>query len=243
MNEKAVRSLGFKSATEAVGQEINGNIWGGWQKYRIVGVVEDYHHEAVKTEVYPTVFFLNHSMIQQVYYSIRLSKGSDTHQAISKIEKAWKEVFPQKTFSYFFMDDFYDKQFRSEVRFNRMFSLFAFVAIVIAGLGVLGMTVFESQSRLKEISIRKIHGAPSTNLVLVLIKEHLRMVTASFIISVPLIYFLAMRWLLNYPTRIGLSGFIFLIPLLLLTGMILMVSGFQIFRAIKTNPVKYLRLE
>jgi putative ABC transport system permease protein len=101
LNEKAIKTLGFKSPEEAMGQFVQFMAVEKWDKYKIVGVVEDYHHEAAKKEVFPMIFFLNHNFGQQVYYSIKLNAGSNPGSAVDYIEKNWKETFPERPFEFF----------------------------------------------------------------------------------------------------------------------------------------------
>jgi putative ABC transport system permease protein len=243
LNERATRQLGFGSPQEAVDQVVDFQLFNEFDKYRIIGVVEDYHHEAVKKEVYPTIFASNYSTFQQVYYSVRLNAGSDTQDALAAIEKTWKEVFPAKPFEYFFVDDYYDQQFKYELYFGRIFTLFAGIAVFIACLGILAMTLFEANARLKEISIRKILGATALNLVVVLSKDHVRIVLFSVVLSWPLIYFFSQEWLSGYPVRIKMSTVFFVGPLGVITLIIGIITIYQTIKAIQTNPVNHLKDE
>ena len=185
LNESAIRKLGFSSPDEAVGQDVQFMAVEKWDRYKIVGVVEDYHHEAIKKEIYPTILFLNHNIGQQVYYSIRLDANANTRDVVEYIDKSWKEIFPEKQFEYFFLEDYYDQQFKSELHFSRVFALFSAIAIFIACLGILGMTLFESNARLKEISIRKVLGASAANVVALLSKDNIRFIALSAVLAIP----------------------------------------------------------
>jgi putative ABC transport system permease protein len=243
LNESAIRVLGFSSAEDAIGQDVQFMAVEKWDKYKIVGVIEDYHHEAIKKEVYPTIFFLNHNIGQQVYYSIQLSAGSNPQDALAYIEKAWKEVFPQKPFEFFFLNDYYDQQFKSELHFRRIFTLFAGIAIFIACLGILGMTLFQANARLKEISIRKVLGASAANLIALLSRENIRLVVLSAILAMPLIFIAANEWLSSYPERIEISAIFFLAPIAIILLTVILTSFFQTLKAAYTNPVDHLKHE
>ncbi len=244
INESAARAIGFASAEEAVGQVVNFLMWkDDYEKYKIIGVVEDYHHEALKKEINPTIISLNHNKFQQVFYSIKLNEGSNSQEAVAFIEKSWKELFPEKPFDYFFIDDFYDRQFKSELHIGRVFSLFAGIAVFIACLGILGMTLFEANARLKEISIRKVLGATLSNLVTLLSKSYFRLILVSMFLSIPVIYYCATAWLNNYPQRIELNGWFYFVPLLVIVILVTLVSLVQIVKAAGTNPVDNLKYE
>ncbi|MEO8474099.1 MAG: ABC transporter permease [Chryseolinea sp.] len=243
LNERAIRQLGFHSPEEAIGQMVNFQLFDEFLKYKIIGVVEDYHHEAVKKEVYPTIFALNYSAFQQVYYSVRLNARSNSVDALAYIEKSWKELFPERPFEYFFLDDYYDQQYKSELHFGSTFTLFAGIAVFIACLGILGMTLFETNARLKEISIRKALGASAVSLVTLLFRDHARIVLMSTLIAGPLIYFFGKEWLSTYPNRIEISFLFFFAPLGIILSMVVVTSGFQTVKAANTNPVDHLKHE
>jgi putative ABC transport system permease protein len=243
LNERAIRQLGFKSATDALNQEIYFEAFDEPLKCRIIGVIKDYHHEAAKKEVYPTILFHNYSTFQQVYFSVRLKEGSRPQESLSQIETTWKELFPDRPFDYFFLDEYYDRQFRSEVYFQKIFALFAGIAIIVACLGIIGMTLFEMNSRLKEISIRKVLGASVWGVTVLLSKTNVKLIVIASLLATPLIYISAKEWLSNYPERIPLTAWLFLLPVIIILIMVLTVSGFQTLKTASANPVDHLRGE
>lgn len=244
LNESAIRALGFGSPEEAVGQIVEfENFQDHYQKHMIVGVIEDYHHEAVKKKIFPMILSPNYGSFQQVYYSIRTHPGTDPQTALEGIERTWKKIHPEKPFDYSFLDQYYDQQFKSELCTSRIFSTFATIAIFIACLGILGMTLFEASARLKEISIRKVLGATATSLVALLSKENMRLVILAAVISTPVIYFTSREWLATYPVSIGISVWLFIIPLVALLLMVLCVSSVETIKAANANPVEHLKNE
>ena len=244
LNESAVRALGFQSAEEALNQIIYLVLWGDdFEKYKIVGVVEDYHHEALKKAVQPVIFTLNYDRFQQVYYSIKLNAGANPHEALSFIEKSWKEFFPSKPFDYFFMNEYYDRQFKTERHFEIIFTSFAVVAVFLACLGILGISLFEANSRRKEISIRKVLGASVVSVLALLSKDNVRVILLSCLLAMPLIYFVSDYWLSAYPVRIRITPFHFLLPLVILLSVALVTSFVQTMKAALTNPVDHLKNE
>jgi putative ABC transport system permease protein len=243
LSESAVRHLGFKSAEDAVGQNVQFMAVEKWDSYKIVGVVEDYHHEAIKKDIYPTIFFLNHNIGQQVYYSIRLNEKANTREVVEYIEKSWKEIFPEKQFEYFFLDEYYDQQFKAELHFGRVFALFSAIAVFIACLGILGMTLFETNARLKEISIRKVLGASASSVAALLSKDNVRFIGFSALLAGPLIYYAANEWLATYPARIQLSVVYFIIPVVVILSLVVLTAAFQTIKAVTSNPVDHLKYE
>jgi putative ABC transport system permease protein len=244
LNESAIRALGFNSPEEAVDKIVEfENFADHFQKHRIIGVVEDYHHEAVKKEIFPMIFSPNYGSFQQVYYSIRLNPTSSPEQAVDDIRKSWTAAFPDKPFEYSFLDDYYDQQFKSELYTKRIFSVFAGIAVLIGCLGIFGMTLFEASARQKEISIRKVLGASAASLIGLLARDNVRLILLSTFMSVPLIYFIAQKWLSNYPMRIDVSPMFFVIPLTILLVLVAFVSSVQTIKAANTNPIDHLKNE
>jgi putative ABC transport system permease protein len=243
LNERAVYSLGFASLAEALNQEVSFMVDDEWIRYTIVGIVEDYHHEALKHAVHPTVFFLNHNRGQQVYYSLKLSSGADHHDVIAYVEKSWKEIFPDKPLEYFFIDEYYDQQFKSEQHFGRIFSLFAGVALFIACLGILSMTLFEIRMRTKEVSIRKVLGASERDVVVLLSRRSFTLILLASLLAGPITYFASTQWLLRYPLRIEISWWFYVVPVVLVFGIVFLATGVQMARAVRKNPVDSLKNE
>lgn len=243
LNERAIRQLGFTSPADALNQEIYFEAFDEPLKCRIIGVIKDYHHEAAKKEVYPTILFHNYATFQQVYFSVRLKEGSKPEESLSQIENTWKELFPDRPFDYFFLDEYYDRQFKSEVYFQKIFTLFAGIAIVVACLGILGMTLFEMNSRLKEISIRKVLGASVLGVAMLLSKTNVKLIAIASALATPVVYILATKWLSNYPERIQLTVWLAVIPVTVIMIIVLMVSGFQTIKTASANPVDHLRGE
>ncbi len=242
VTESTIRELGFASADEAVGKEIY-FMEDEWDKWKIIGVVEDYHHEAVKVPVHPTIFRLHRNQGQMVYYSVLLKPNISSKDAIATIRDEWASVWPEKQFDYFFLDEYYDQQFKTEVNFKQTFLSFSCVAIFISCLGLLGITLMIVNVRRKELSIRKVLGATSGHLAMLLSKENLQAIVWSSIISTPLIYWLGSLWLSTYPVKVSISFTTIVIPLLVLVVLIVLTSGIQIVRAANSNPVKYLKSE
>jgi putative ABC transport system permease protein len=121
--------------------------------------------------------------------------------------------------------------------------MFAGIAIVVASLGILGITLFEANIRLKELSIRKVLGASVTNLIRLLAREHIRILVISGCIATPLVYLFASKWLASYPIRIEISPAILLISMLVLVVIVVLTSCFQTIKAANTNPVDHLKHE
>ena len=243
LNERAIHTLGFTSAEEALNKEIWFMVLSEWEKYTIIGVVADYHHESAKVPVSPTIFFLNNHQGQMANYSVLIDRKANVEQSIASIQMAWTAIWPEKPFEYTFMDSHFDQQYKSEIRFGKVFTLFASVAAFLAGLGILGMTLFETNSRLKEISIRKVLGAGVFTLMVMLTRSYFRTTLIAGFIAVPLTYLAASSWLEHYSMRVTFTIWYFVIPFIAILLLIVLSSCFHTYRTAATNPVKHLKSE
>jgi putative ABC transport system permease protein len=244
LNESAARAMGFDTPQDAIDQTVAFHLFGGkFKPYKIVGIIEDYHHEASKKEIQPTILSLNHQQFQQVFYSVKLAKGVDARVGLEHIEQTWKKIFPDKPFEFFFQDEYYDRQFKIERRFASVFGLLTMIAILIACLGIVGMTLFETTSRLREVSIRKVLGATISNLLSLLSASYLKLVFLSALCGLPIIYSFSVLWLDNYPLRIGFSIWYIVSPVFFSILLISISAGWQTVKTVLTNPVKHLKDE
>jgi putative ABC transport system permease protein len=170
---------------------------------------------------------------------------SATHlpATLAAIEKKWKTLIPNRPFSYFFLDEFFDKQYRNEVRFGKLFLNFAILAIFISCLGLLGLASYSTIQRTKEIGIRKVLGASVSNIVNLLSKDFLRLVAISALIAFPVAWFSMHKWLQDFAYRIGVSWWVFVAAAILAALIAILTISFQAIRAAVANPVKSLRTE
>jgi putative ABC transport system permease protein len=239
VTESATRELGFESPEAAINEKIHFLEGEGWDLWTIIGVVRDYRHESIKTPANPGIFRLHRNKGQMLYYSMTINDAS----VVPAVERLWKETWPSKPFEYFFLDEHYDQQYKSEIHFSRVFTAFSGIAIFIACLGIIGMTLFEANARIKEIGIRKVLGARVVNIVQLLTKESLLTLAAAFLIALPLVYFLSSEWLTGYPEHIDFSLWFVLTPLTLTGVLVSGVSVAQVLRVATRNPVEALKHE
>ena len=170
LNEAAMRHFGW---TSCVGKEVV-NIWPQGDKvevqYRgeVVGVVKDFHYQSLHHQIGPLIITTVETWFE--YFAIRI-RSDDIAGTLGFLKTQWKEIAPNKPFDYFFLDDDYDKLYRTEEQIGTLFGLFSILAIFVACLGLFGLASFTAQQRIKEIGIRKVLGASVSNLVLMLSKE------------------------------------------------------------------------
>jgi putative ABC transport system permease protein len=162
---------------------------------------------------------------------------------IAAVESKWKTLIPNRPFSYFFMDEFFDKQYRGEERFGKLFLNFAVLAIFISCLGLLGLASYSTMQRTKEIGIRKVIGSSVSGIVNLLSKDFLKLVLVSFFIAAPVSWYFMHRWLQDFAYRTNISWWVFAIAGIAALVIALLTISVQAIRAAVANPVKSLRTE
>lgn len=237
INETAVTTFGLGDAEKALNEKL---ILGGGDTVSILGVLKNYNWNSLKTAHVP--FILAPTKAARRHFSIRL-EGSNFQNIIGQIETQYKVSFPGNPFDYFFLDDFFDKQYKADQQFGKIFSVFALLAIIIACLGLWGLASFTTTQKLKEISIRKVMGASIGNIVMLLSGQFVRLVLVACLFALPIAWYGINNWLDGFAFRIGLAWDLFLIPVVMLLIICLTTVSFQIFRGANANPAKVLRTE
>lgn len=236
LNEAAVMSLGYNSPEAAINKKVS---FSGDQK-TIIGVVDDYQQMSAKTRVAPIVFPLQENGSN--YFIIDLHT-ENYEQTLTKAEEIFTQFFPQDPYDYFFIDEFFNRQYVNERTFSKVFTLFALFGIIVACLGLFGLSSFTALQRTKEIGIRKALGASIQRIVILLSKKFIILIAISNLIAWPVIYLIMEQWLNNFATRISMPWWAFLSAgaVVLVTAVI--TVGFKTLQTAKANPVNALRYE
>lgn len=236
INEAAVTAMGLGTPEQALEQRV---IFGD-DTVAIVGVLKNYHWNSLKADHSPWLFKAD--TISSHSYSVLLS-GNDIPGTIAKIEEQYKALFPGNPFDYYFLDDFFDRQYRSDQQFGNIIGIFSMLAILIACLGLWGLAAFTTTQKLKEIGIRKVLGASVPGIVSLLSWQFLRLVCIASVLAIPITWYGINAWLQGYAFRIALAWDLFVIPTLLLGLIALGTVSIQIIRGAYTNPATTLRNE
>ncbi len=235
LNEEAVKLLGFKSDADAVNQKVIRA-----DTLTVVGVIADYHHEGLQKKVEPMIVLLRPDARR--YYSVKLGK-ENIHQTVASIEKTWRKYFTSDPFNYFFLDDSFNHQYKSDEMFGSIFTIFSMLAILIACFGLSGLSSYNVLQRRKEIGVRKVLGASIAQLLILLSKDFLRLVTIAFLIAIPLTWLVMNKWLEDFAYRINISWWVFAISGIIAIVIAFATISFQAIKAALANPVKSLRTE
>ena len=239
LNEKAAGSFGWSPAT-AIGNEIR--VDENEKPLTVVGVIEDFHFSSLFEPVSPISLIHIRDGSSYRYLSLRLS-ASDKESTVAALRKKWIDIFPEAPFDYVFMEDKVNQFYAVENRIYRSSKVAGLFTILITMCGMIAFMSISLVRRVKEIGIRRIHGARSFNLILLLIKDFLWQFMIGGILAWILAYYFLNTWLSNFQYRIDLPFTTFIIVhLAILIVMIVLIAGYS-FRTINMNPVKTLRYE
>jgi putative ABC transport system permease protein len=236
LNESAVKLLGYSSPKDAIGK----TIIRGSKKWDVVGVINNYHQKSLRYPVEPTMLLPAYSTNSAISVKVNTK---DLPVTIAAIKKAYDTFFPGNLFDYSFLDEHFNAQYRSDRLFGKVFAIFSGFAIFIASLGLLGLSLFATTQRTKEIGVRKVLGASVSNIVVLLSKDFIKLVIISFVIASPVAWWIMHSWLQDFAYRIHISWWIFFGAGLLAVMIALATISFQSVKAAIANPVKSLRTE
>jgi putative ABC transport system permease protein len=236
LNEEAVKLFGIESPGKALDQLI----YNFHDSLRIIGVVADYHQLGLDKAIMPVIFIPKPEVNN--FYSIKLQTPA-IRQTIAAVEKIWNAHFPASPFSYFFLDESFNEQYKADEQFGKVFGLFSFMAILIACFGLLGLSAFNILQRTKEIGVRKVLGASVRQVVFILSKDFVVLIGVSFLLAVPVGWWVMHSWLQDFAYRIGIQWWVFVVAGLTALIIALLTVSFQAIKAAMVNPVKSLRTE
>lgn len=233
LNESGVRRLGFESPEKAIGQKLA--IWG--RKGMVIGVLKDFHFMSANTSIEPFIVVMNSPGLIAAL-SIKIT--GPTTQAIAQIHDIYQSIMPDP-FEYQFLDEDFDKQYKSEDRFMTLFSIFAVTAIVIACLGLYGLGMFMAELRFREIGIRKVLGATNGHILTLMTSGFLKLVLVAIILAVPVSYWAMTRWLESFPYRESIHPMVFALAGFSALAIALLTVSYQSYRSATSNPVDAIR--
>jgi putative ABC transport system permease protein len=236
LNEKAVKLFGYPTARAAIGRRFDQ--WG--KKGMIIGVIKDYNFDGLQQEIRPLSICLDFNDCN--YLSVKVG-NNNLPATIAAIKKKWDQLGAVRPLDYFFLDESFDRQYRSEERFGRLFINFAILTIFISCLGLLGLSSYSTLQRTKEVGVRRVMGASVTGIVRLLSADFLKLVLIAFLIATPVAWFVMGKWLQDFAYRITISWWVFLASGLAAMGIAFATISYQAIKAALSSPVKSLRSE
>lgn len=236
LNRTAAIMFGFTEES-AVDEVLNFN-----SRYplKVIGVVEDYHHSSLKESLDPMMFMYRPNAAN--YFSMKV-EAANIPATIANVEALWNDIYPDNPFQYFFLDEFFNRQYKSDQQFNTVFSAFAIMVIIVACMGLFGLVSFTVEQSRKEIGIRKVLGASVQKLILLLTWDYAVLIVISICISLPLGYYLMNEWLGDFAYRTSIGPFVYILGALSIILITLITVSFKSMAAANSNPVHSLRDE
>jgi putative ABC transport system permease protein len=210
------------------------------KKGKVIGVVEDFQYNSLHNKIDPVIIHVFKRTFYHDYLSVKLA-SNEIRDVAASIEEKWSAFNPERPFEYFFLDTTFDSMYRSEAKLSNIFKAFAFIAILIASLGLLGLASYSIQQRVKEIGIRKVMGATVSDIVMLLGKDFTLLVILAQVLALPLVYVFMNRWLNNFSEQTTISIWVFMVCSIVVLLVSWFIIGIQSIKAALMNPVKTLR--
>lgn len=241
LNETAVRQLGW-TAEEAIGNRVMIAQFDSTYK-QVVGVVGDYHFTSLREKIEPLIIsYGDDRRLGGSSMCVKLS-GGEIHNAVATIEKIWNGFGSGFPCEWFFLDERVQQLYRNEGMQSRLFTIFSTISVVIAALGIFGLTSFLAVQRRKEIGVRKILGASSEQISVLLMKDMLLLVLLSNLVAIPAGYWAISRWLEGFAYRVPMQPVIFVYGAIIVFGIAMVIVGLRAAWSAMENPVNALRTE
>jgi len=234
INETAAGELGWNN-NNAIGQKI---LRPGQTTLTVIGVVKDFQYASAKQSIAPLMMLLRKGNS----YLVRINTAN-VNDLLSNIQNTWNSFSTGTPLEYTFLDDNFNKLYRSEQITGKTFTIFSVIAILIASMGLLGLISYVTVSRTKEIAVRKVLGSSVHEIVLMLSKNFVSLISISLLIAVPVSWWAMNKWLNDFAYRIEINWWIFVAAGVITLGIALLTIGFHIMKAAITNPVNSLRSE
>jgi putative ABC transport system permease protein len=230
LNESAVRYL---QLSDPIGQLVRGQVQG-----KVVGVIEDFNHATLHSSIEPVIMYSYPQNFR--FVSIQLQQGYD-NKLLTALEKRWQEFYPEYPLEYFFLDEKIKELYGAESQLSKAYTSFSIIAILIAGIGLIGLTTYVLNRKLREISIRKVFGSSTAQLIWWIYSGYLKIALIATLIAWGVGYYWMKDWLNGFAFKTEINLTYFVLPALVMIIILLLTTGFQTFKASRSNPVKYLR--
>ena len=242
LNEAAVKTLGL-TPDKVIGLSLisDNQNWEEKITGKVIGVVKDFNYRSVHQAISPLIVSARPHNSDQIIY-IKLPAGK-MPQKIESLEKKWKEVLPDIGFDHWFISDEFGRMYEVETRMAGVFKTFSILAILIACLGLFGLSSYMAQRRTKEIGVRKVLGASAPQILQLLFTTFLKLLLFACLVAIPLAWMVMHRWLEDFSYSVSIDGSIFLIGILLVFLLTVISVSYETIRAAMANPIETLRQE
>jgi putative ABC transport system permease protein len=232
INQSFAKSSGLK---DPIGQKIK-NYAG---EFEVIGIIPDFHFKSLHNKIEPMVIAGQSRKTIEVHHLYLLMTSND----IDELRTTWKQILPDHPFEYRFLNDYFDQQYQAENTLQTIFIYFTILTIVIAGSGLLGLTIHHVDKKTKEISIRKVLGAPVSSLIGLLSKEFFYLTIGGVVIGSTTGMMVASRWLSGFAYHIDAGAKVLLLPVIVIIGFAAMILVYKTYQGSSKNPVTGLKHE
>jgi len=245
INETAVKQLGFGTNANALGQTLSWHPWGAsnpdsLKTGQVIGVVKDFNYKSLYDKVETAVLQIFPGAAWKVAVKMNTANMGNT---LSHIKNAWSNFSPEYPIEYKFLDENFEQMYTTEDKLKSLLAIFTFIAIFIGCLGLFGLAAYTAERRKKEVGIRKVLGASTKGVVLLLSKDFIKLVVISLLIASPVAWYFMNKWLQDFAYRVNIGWWIFGLAAIMVLSIAFITVSFQAIRAAVANPVKSLRTE
>ncbi len=207
-------------------------------RYQVVGVVEDYHYRSLKESIEPIIHFYRPDVFNKMLVKLN---SNQIEEGLALLKHKWASLGPYQPFKYTFLDEQFDKLYKSQEKLGTTLTLFANIAVILALMGLFSITTFMIKNKRKEIGLRKVLGASTTSVIVMLSKRFAFLIGIAFLVAIPCIFYLSNAFLSDFTYRIDLPVSIFLIAIMIVFMTAMTIVGLQSGKAANENPVNALR--
>lgn len=239
VNQAFLKRLGVKDFESMLNEKIQFGESKDGHSYRLIGIVQDYNRTSLKNKVEPTSTFFNEYSNRLV---VRLNPGS-YQDGLKFLESTYQNFFPNTPLSYSFLDERFKVLFQEDQQFGNVIATFSILAIIVASLGLFGLSAFMAINRAKEVGIRKVLGATIPQILMIFYREFVVLIGLSAVVGIPLVYYTMDGWLNNYAYRIDFPWMFVGVAILLVIASALLTVGYQTVRVAMKNPSETLKYE
>ncbi|MBK8883203.1 MAG: ABC transporter permease [Bacteroidales bacterium] len=242
INEAAMSNLGLNNPREAIGKKVM--LEGETEPVTIIGVIKNWHQRGLGN-AYTPIMLLRNGRLSWVppRFIIIKTAGRQYDKNLDLIQKSWNSYFPEASFDYFFLDSFFNNQYKSDKRFGKIITIFTGLAFFISVLGLWGLAAFTVSKKVKDAGVRKIYGARAGNIIYLFSREIVLLILIALCIATPVSIIVMKNWLLNYAFHITIPYWIYFAGGIITIAIAMITVGWQSWRAATRNPVEALRYE
>jgi len=244
INQSAAKKFNWN--TKAIGKKLQFGVAVGENKDvrlgEVIGIISDFHYQTLNTVIEPISILVSEDQSARRLIHLKLNQQNQD-ESIAYIKEKWENYSPNHSFNFFFLNDKMENRFQSEERLTLIFIVFSLVSILIASMGLFGLSSFMAEQRTKELGIRKVLGATAGNIVSLLTREFFKLIIIANLIAVPIAYWALSLWLKDFPYRIDIQVWIFALTLIISLVIGLFTVSWQSYRAAEADPAMAIKYE